>query len=106
MDCNFAIAKPASGHYEKFFQLAGPLLVAPVPHPDHICIFFVRQGPEVCCVGTLVKCPNSFHTKTLSVDAPNCLSKGQHAVKPSERHSQNRTSWPSRLSSYARPRRK
>src|SRR5947207_12611798 len=89
MDRDCAIPELTSRRYWKFFQFACPLLVAPVPYPDYVRIFLARQRAEVRCVRGLMKCPNSLHPKTVSVDTANRLPKREHAIKPRQRQTQN-----------------
>src|SRR6266566_6456611 len=89
MNRDFDIAEPTSRSYEKCFEFACPLLVAPVSYPDHVSIFLARQRAEVRCVRGLMKCSNSLHPKTVRVDTANRLPKREHAIKPRQRQTQN-----------------
>src|SRR5713101_3317334 len=89
IDRDSPIAQPTSRRYEKLFQFSGPLLVAPVPYPDHVRIFLARQRAEMRCVRGLMKCPHSLDAETVKVDTANRLPKREHAIKPRQRQTQN-----------------
>src|SRR6478672_6729631 len=68
------------GFNQKFLQLGGTLIIAPVSDPHQIAIFFRIHRPKQRCVGSLMPDPYATAPSILSIHVRDRLSEREHAV--------------------------